>query len=394
MKSQRPPQFKPHFQTMDEAEETLHAIRNGAVDAFVVEEAGGHRVYALQHADLPYSALVERMQQGAAMLNSRREIIYCNPSLLQLLGTPAEMVVGKSLHDFVTAEDQASCQRLLRETQRGSSEGEMQLRQADGTPISANFSFKLLTSDRSTTGVLITDLTSQKQQENLASRLQQMQDEERRRIARELHDSVGQLLAAITMNISRVKAEAHKLTPATAKLIDVNAGMISEISDEIRTISHLLHPPLLDEVGLASALRWYVDGFSERSKIETTLEVPKDLNRLPPDMEIAIFRAVQECLTNVHRHSGSTSCSVQVNQEGDQVRVEIKDSGRGISKAKISNLTSWGGVGFRGMRERLRQLGGSLQIESNEKGTTVRATLPNPKAGNDDVAESVLPSHG
>jgi len=393
MKSQRS-QFNTRLQRIDEAEETLSAIRKGTVDAFVVEEQEGHRVYALQHADLPYSALVERMQQGAAMLNSRGEIIYCNPSLLQLLGTTAEMAIGKGLHEFVIPEHGAFCQKLLRETQQGSSEGEMQLRQADGTLISANFSFKLLSGDGSTTGVLITDLTSQKQQEDLASRLQQSQDDERRRIARELHDSVGQLLAAISMNVSRVKTEAHKLSPPVAKLVDGNLSMIAEISDEIRTISHLLHPPLLDEVGLASALRWYVDGFSERSKIETTLEVPKNLNRLPPDMEIAIFRAVQECLTNVHRHSGSASCRVQVTQEGDQIRVEIKDSGRGISKAKISNLTSWGGVGFRGMRERLRKLGGSLQIESNEKGTTVRASLPRPKAGNDHVADNVLSGQG
>jgi PAS domain S-box-containing protein len=364
---------------MAEAEDTLYAIRQGAVDAFVVEEPEGHRVYTLEGADLPYSAMVERMQQGAAMLNAEGNIIYCNPSLAQLLGVPRETVIGVPLRNFVAGADQLSCHELLRETEGGSSEGEIQIRCADGKLIPARFSFRLLSRDKSAAGVLITDLTAQKQQEKIASRMQRMQDEERRRIARELHDSVGQLLVAIVMNISVVKKEAHKLTPETAKLVDDNAAMIEEISNEIRTISHLLHPPLLDEVGLASALRWYITGFAQRSKIKAVIEIPKELGRLPSEMEIAVFRAVQECLTNIHRHSGSSSCAVKIVQDEKCFRIEVKDSGRGIPKAKLSDLASSGGVGLRGMQERLRQLGGALEIESGESGTTVTATLPVPR---------------
>jgi PAS domain S-box-containing protein len=363
---------------MQEAEDTLRAIQQGAVDAFVVEEPEGHRVYTLEGSDLPYSVLVERMQQGAAMLNDRGEVIYCNLSLAQLLGVPREAVIGLPLQNLISVDDHAACQDLIREMQIGSREGEMRLRRADGALVSARFTFNPLSRDKSATGVLVTDLTSQKQLEELAFRLQRMQDEERRRIARELHDSVGQLLAAIGMNISTLKTEAHKLNPETAKLVYENEGLVNQMSEEIRTISHLLHPPLLDEVGLPSALRWYTDGFSQRSKIQTSLEVPETIERLPEEMEIAIFRAVQECLTNVHRHSGSSTCSVRIVSATDRLLVEVKDQGCGIPQERLATLTYSGGVGFRGLRERLRRLGGTLDISADRSGTTVTATLPLP----------------
>jgi signal transduction histidine kinase len=214
----------------------------------------------------------------------------------------------------------------------------------------------------------------------LSSRLQQMQDEERRRLARELHDSVGQLLVAIAMNVEVVKTERDKLSPDIARRVDENANIIQQLITDIRTLSHLLHPPLLDEVGLPSALRWYVDGFAQRSGIDATLELPDNLERLPADMEIAIFRAVQEALTNVHRHSGSRCCSVKLTQDHNYLRVEIADQGKGIAKDKYLSLTRSGGVGIRGLQERLRQLGGTLEIASTDHGTTVTASLRVPEA--------------
>jgi signal transduction histidine kinase len=151
---------------------------------------------------------------------------------------------------------------------------------------------------------------------------------------------------------------------------------VEQVSAEIRTISHLLHPPLLDLAGLASALRWYVDGFSERSNIKVDLEIPADLGRLPSDMEIAIFRIVQECLTNIHRHSGSATATIRLHQEGERLIVQVEDRGKGIPAEKQQELESGrGGVGFGGMRERVRQLGGTLEIQSQTSGTTVSATL-------------------
>ncbi|MGC2245903.1 MAG: ATP-binding protein [Terriglobales bacterium] len=219
----------------------------------------------------------------------------------------------------------------------------------------------------------------------LSARLLQAQDDERRRLARELHDSVGQLLAAITMNIQTVQSTA--LEPAAVAAAAENAKLIDQISSEIRTMSHLLHPPLLDEVGLASALRWYIDGFSKRSKISVNLEIAGDFGRLSDDMEIAIFRMVQECLTNVHRHSNSSTGEVRLGRDAERVIVEIKDAGKGIplEKQKALSSSQQAGVGFRGMRERIQQLGGRLEIQSDERGTIVKAAMPV-----EDIAASAM----
>jgi signal transduction histidine kinase len=215
----------------------------------------------------------------------------------------------------------------------------------------------------------------------LTARLLKLQDEERRRIARELHDSVGQTLAALAMNLSAVGADLERLQKAADTVAD-SAALVDGMGTDIRTITYLLHPPLLDEAGLSSALRWYIRGFAERSKIKVGLEFPKDFGRLSQDLEIAIFRVIQECLTNVHRHSESPDAIVRLAQTAAEVRVEVEDHGKGIPPEKQTEMESHGllGVGMRGMRERVRQLGGSLEITSDGdgQGTTVVAHLPIP----------------
>lgn len=210
---------------------------------------------------------------------------------------------------------------------------------------------------------------------HLSAHVLQAQDDERRRLARELHDSVGQLLTAIKMNSAVF--QVTRLDPAVAKAATDNAFLLDQALSEIRTMSHLLHPPLLDEVGLPSALRWYVDGFSERSKIAVTTDIPDEMERLGKDMEIAIFRVVQECLTNVQRHSGSRSATLKLGSEEGKIRLEIKDAGKGMTVEKQQALTAGQtGVGFRGMRERVTELGGVLEVHSDQSGTTVIAIFP------------------
>lgn len=224
------------------------------------------------------------------------------------------------------------------------------------------------------------------QLELLNAQMTLLRDHERRRIARELHDSVGQLVAALSINNFALQSEAKNLDPDAAKCVAENAVLIEEIRKEIRTISHLLHPPLLDEAGLVSALQCYVAGFAERSKIDTRLDIPTLFGRLPADVELTIFRVVQECLTNIHRHSGSSTASIRVILEGAALAAEIEDKGRGIPPEKLFESSPHAGVGLRGMRERLRLLGGTLKITSIGQGTRVLAVVP--------ITEStVLPAH-
>ncbi len=211
----------------------------------------------------------------------------------------------------------------------------------------------------------------------LSGRLMQLQDEERRRIARELHDSVGQLLAAISMNMSVVEPELTKLSPAAEKAFSENRSFVQQIIQGIRTISHLLHPPLLDESGLPSALRWYVEEFAQRSGIDVSLEFSPDFRRFAPEVETAVFRIVQEGLGNIHRHSQSPTAAIRVTAAPNCLSLEIRDAGRGIPAEKLQQIKSGirTGVGLRGMRERVTQMGGQLEIQANGTGTTILATL-------------------
>jgi signal transduction histidine kinase len=178
-----------------------------------------------------------------------------------------------------------------------------------------------------------------------------------------------------------VGSEIERLSK-TASLVADSATLVNDMSTDIRTISYLLHPPLLDEAGLSSALTWYVKGFSERSKIEVDLDIPEDFGRLPRDLETAVFRIVQECLTNIHRHADSPVAKVRIAQRDGHIRVEVQDKGKGISQQEraeiVSSVNGTPGVGIRGMRERLRQLGGTLDLSSDGegKGTLIAARLP------------------
>ncbi len=212
---------------------------------------------------------------------------------------------------------------------------------------------------------------------DLSARLLQAQDDERRRIARELHDSVGQILTVLGLNVAALAMRSPALPPDAAETVDQSERLLDQLNREIRTMSYLLHPPLLDESGLAEALRWYVGGLQQRSNIDIDLDVPADFGRLSPDAELMIFRIVQESLTNIHRHSRSEMALIRLTRNDESVSVEIQDWGTGIPPERLKVIQSHGsGVGIRGMRERVRQLHGELNIESNADGTRVCVTFP------------------
>ena len=226
-------------------------------------------------------------------------------------------------------------------------------------------------------------LNQAEQLRRLSVSLMKTQDQERRHIARELHDSAGQVIAALSINLDTIVRDLGKNQPAITKLAEQTRAYAEELSREIRTTSYLLHPPMLDEIGLRPALIWYGEGLKARADIDVTVNISNDFQRLPRDLEITIFRVVQECLTNIHRHSGSKSAEIKVAREEAAVVVEIRDAGCGIAAEKLARIREQDtGLGLRGIRERVHQSGGQLVIESQlGSGTTIRATLPFAEAG-------------
>ena len=210
----------------------------------------------------------------------------------------------------------------------------------------------------------------------LTGRLMQIQDAERRRVARDVHDGVGQYLIGVKMGVDQLSRRlAHD--PSTSESVNEISSLLNRAIVETRTISHLLHPPLLDEIGLESALAVYADGFAKRSGIAVTMGVAPDLGRLDSDIETALFRVVQECLLNVHRHSQSTTASVSLAPENGDIKLQVRDEGVGMTPPESPDTTGLG-VGLLGIRERIRQLDGKLEIVSAKgKGTLVVATVPN-----------------
>jgi PAS domain S-box-containing protein len=253
------------------------------------------------------------------------------------------------------------------------------LREAEEALRRANDELEKKVADR--TQALESEIADRKRAEDnlreLTGRLLRTQDEERRYMARELHDHAGQTLVALSLNLSSLQESVADKLPEFNKLASETQKLSEDLSREIRTLSYLLHPPLLDEAGLGSALRWYVNGFSERSKIKVDLDLPDDLGRLPNDLELVVFRVVQESLTNVHRHSESASAQIRLQLSDSQLKLEIVDQGKGISSERQRQMTAAHvGVGVRGMEERVRQFRGQLKIESDLAGTRVIVTLP------------------
>jgi signal transduction histidine kinase len=208
----------------------------------------------------------------------------------------------------------------------------------------------------------------------LSARLLAMQDEERRRIARDLHDSIGPLIAALSMNNGMLAQRTKQLGPEVAEALEQNNQLVEQLSKQTRTISHLLHPPLLDEIGLLPA-----EGFAERSSVKVDVELSPEIGRLPPNVEISVFRIVQECLTNVYRHSGSKTARIKIAPTQDKLlTVQVCDEGKGMPRTHgvPASPGSNHGVGLSGMRERLRELGGTLDVQSSENGTKVIAAVP------------------
>jgi PAS domain S-box-containing protein len=333
-----------------------------------------------------HSELLELAHDAIIVRDVDSTILFWNRGAQETYGWSAAEACGNVIHAFLKTEFPEPLDQIYEKLYSvGSWEGELVHWTRDGKRIMVA-SRQVLQRDAQgrTIGILEInrDVTSRKEAEealrNLSARLLQLQDEERRRIARELHDSTGQSLAALVIHLSAVSAKIADMDPAAADLLREAILLSQKASDETRTLSYLLYPPTLDYAGLRSALEWYIEGFMQRSKVKVELKMSLGPNRLPEIVERTLFRIVQESLTNIFRHAGSDTASVQIDARSGIVRLEVADNGKGIPEEIMATLNSSGGqlgVGIRGMRERVRQLGGWLQIGSRPTGTTIIVTL-------------------
>jgi PAS domain S-box-containing protein len=375
---------------------------------------------ALRRSEHIYRTIGESIDYGIWICDGEGRNTYASPSLLKLVGLTQEQFSQFGWRQVLPPEDADTAMTAWRDcVRRGCPwEHEFRLRTAQGGwryvlvrggPV-RDAAGKVLhwagialdIQDRKESevalGARVAERTEALQRvteelRRLSGTLLQTQDEERRRIARELHDGVGQLLAAMSMNISGVELEQNRLSPAGQDALRQTTQLVEQASQEIRTMSHLLHPPLLDEVGLESALQWYISGFAERSKIEVSIQSTQGFGSgLPRDLALALFRIIQECLTNVHRHSGSRTAQVEIERSAHEISVEVRDQGKGIAPELQSRIASGVGVGvgLRGMQERTRQFDGHLEVDSSPGDTRIRAVLPIQQEGalSSDARES------
>ena len=375
-----------------EAEQIVQAIRRGKVDALVMDGSRGETVVTLQGADHPYRVLVESINDGAATLDASGVVLYANSRFAEILDRSVEKLIGASLESCLPLAQRVKLRELISQARKRSHGLELTLDGVAGRPKLVRFTIKPLKGTVHKVCVVATELTelveanealksNEESLRQLSARLLQLQDEERRHIARDLHDITGQKLAFQCMALSGILAKhSDKMDAETQQSLSESLLLNKEVSAEIRTLSYLLHPPLLDELGLASAARWYAAGFTKRTGIPVDVEVPPEIKRLSPDAEVAIFRVLQESLTNVHRYANTSKARLAIHTTSDEIHLEVEDFGKGIQAARSKSAQESVerlGVGIQGMTERIRQLGGRLEITSRaDRGTLVSATIP------------------
>ena len=336
----------------------------------------------MKQSRLRLSAIVDSSDD--AILSKRLDgtITSWNQGAERLYGYMAEEMIGRPIYEIVPPEKREELRTILDRLSRGERVEHLEtirLRR-DGSAIEVELMVSPVKDEKGNVieaSAIARDITHRKQMERSLHQLSvgilKAQDEERRRIAREIHDTTVQKLALLSMNLAQLRnpANAAKAT----SMVENSQELASQCVQELRTLSYLLHPPMLDELGLGSALKIYVEGFSQRSGVQVATEIDPDLPRLPQPVEMALFRVAQEGLSNVLRHSGSKTANIQLaNQHG--VVLKISDQGSGMAQTWNPETAIGVGVGIAGMNERIKQLGGMLTIDSGPQGTTVTARVP------------------
>jgi PAS domain S-box-containing protein len=339
--------------------------------------------------------LLELLHDAIIVRDPNSVVLYWNRGAERMYGWSAAEAQGRISHEFFKTEFPEPFEEMHKTLfETGVWEGELAHRTKDGKRLFVESRQAVQRDEDGKPRRIIEvnrDITGRREAEeslrSLSARLLQLQDEERRRIARELHDTTGQSLAALAIHLSAVNERIAGRDPVASDILREALGLSQEASDQTRTLSYLLYPPTLDFSGLKSALEWFADGFAQRSKIKVELDLALGEERVPQSLETALFRIVQESLTNMYRHSGGSLAMVRGRRQGNLVSLEISDNGKGIPPELLASLSGPGGqvgVGIRGMKERSRQLGGKLRIKSGTSGTTIMVVLPIPESTKDE----------
>jgi PAS domain S-box-containing protein len=344
---------------------------------------------ALRQSEARFRAVFENAAIGIALVDTHGHPMDSNPAFQKMLGYNKSELAQMVFTDYTHPADSHSGWNQFTELVEGKRDHyqlDKRFCRKDGEVVWGQLTASLVRDQNGEPQYaigMVEDITTRKRAvealRELSGRLLRLQDQERRRIARELHDSTAQRLGALAMYLSEVKKSAPDLSPRARTCLSESLELAEECSRETRTLAYLLHPPLLDEVGLGSALRWFVDGYTQRTGIHVDLEMPIQLARLPEDIELALYRVIQEGLTNIHLHSGSKKAHIHLNCRERQALLTVADEGRGLPPGLLERGGQGGaklGVGISGMRERIRQLGGKFEIDTGSKGTTLRAIVP------------------
>lgn len=337
--------------------------------------------------DGTFASLMESLSVGVAVATRNGGLLYTNSRFLETLGQPPRKnPSGSNLKSFVAAASWRSLEEAMSQGALETTEGEIIVPSSDYGLRTIRVCFSPFLDAPATIKITATDITdlvkaqaalkaSKDSMNSLSARVLQLQDEERRRLARDLHDTVGQEIVVVLMTLDTIARTWDKPDPNARKNLLEAVDWLRKVESEIRTFSYLLHPPLLDDMGLASALSWYMEGFSKRSGISVQLSVPDNLPRLTLQAETALFRIMQESLSNVIRHSQSKQAWVRIELDAHYLKLSIRDAGRGFDQTSHGGSAP-SGVGIEGMRGRLRSLGGSLDLQSDPHGTEVIASVP------------------
>ena len=364
---------------LEEAEETLRAIRKGEVDALVVSGPQGDRVYTLKGAEQPYRVFVETMNEGAVTLGPDGTILYCNSRFGELVKEPIERIIGSEIVRFIAPTDTGSFESAFQTGTEGSSKVEILLKGGDGQLIPVILSLCPLESDDvRCICMVVMDLTerkraeeqlkeSEKQLKHLASQLLTAQEDERRRVAHDIHDSLGSQLSAVKFRVE----DFFKMMPGASESI---TSALQEAIDESRRIQMDLHPSILDDLGIAPALAWFCRKFETTYPLKIEREVAIKESELPQSLEKAIYRISQEAFNNIAKHSQANQARLSLQKNSNTVELIIQDNGQGF---EFTVDTSRKGLGLSSMRERAEVSGGTFSIESAQgKGTIIRASWP------------------